>query len=265
MGASPDSRDGIHRRSRAGVLSRAIACLVVGLVLTVVVAWASVLLAIGTRRETIPPVLTTFTIWSSPAAGTSAGKGVADPRVWPLPTTVDWPAAPVMVVVTTAFGCREVEAGRAERATSEGAGTDVARAFEQVSVIAGWPFAALGAAHARVSDYQPGIGYGVPPMSIFQAPPWLGIPSMLRVPLAFGSIRMFLDGVPTKPQWPGFLANTLIYAGAIAVGVWGPKALVRAHRRRRDRCVECGYLHPAPRCPECGAAVTRRSVDTVSG
>jgi hypothetical protein len=62
--------------------------------------------------------------------------------------------------------------------------------------------------------------------------------------------------VPTTPLWPGFLANTLFY-GAM---VWALSQILlilrRRSRRRRGRCVRCGYnragLAAAVVCPECG-------------
>ena len=53
--------------------------------------------------------------------------------------------------------------------------------------------------------------------------------------------------------WPGMLINWLFYALVIIVGMRGPGALRRFYRRRRHRCLMCGYpVGEASRCSECG-------------
>lgn len=53
--------------------------------------------------------------------------------------------------------------------------------------------------------------------------------------------------------WPGMLINWLFYAVVILVILRGPAALRRFNRRRRHRCLMCGYpLGEASRCSECG-------------
>ncbi len=53
--------------------------------------------------------------------------------------------------------------------------------------------------------------------------------------------------------WPGMLINWLFYAVVILVVLRGPGALRRFNRRRRHRCLMCGYpLGEASRCSECG-------------
>ncbi len=60
---------------------------------------------------------------------------------------------------------------------------------------------------------------------------------------------------PLCPIWPGFLANTIAYGGALALLTGGRGALRRFVRVRRGVCPACGY--PAgrgPLCTECGAS-----------
>lgn len=68
--------------------------------------------------------------------------------------------------------------------------------------------------------------------------------------------------LPLLPLWPGFLINTLFYA-LLLFGAWRvPGVVRRTLRRRRGRCIACGYdrdgLDPDAACPECGAGVRLR-------
>jgi hypothetical protein len=81
-----------------------------------------------------------------------------------------------------------------------------------------------------------------------------------------------LDGrmLPFHPLWPGFVINSLVYAGLLWMLFAGRGTVRRFIRRKRGCCAGCGYnlrgqvTAPAPgspapapgiRCPECGAAV----------
>ncbi len=60
------------------------------------------------------------------------------------------------------------------------------------------------------------------------------------------------------PIWPGFAVNTLFYAAILWLVIPGPFALRRHIRRKRGRCISCGYdLRHADHdaCPDCGAAI----------
>ncbi|MFI4915897.1 MAG: hypothetical protein ACIAS6_05240 [Phycisphaerales bacterium JB060] len=68
--------------------------------------------------------------------------------------------------------------------------------------------------------------------------------------------------LPLLPLWPGFLLNTLFYALLLFIAWRGPGVVRRAVRRRRGRCVGCGYdrggLDADAACPECGAGAGAR-------
>lgn len=69
--------------------------------------------------------------------------------------------------------------------------------------------------------------------------------------------------LPLNPVWLGFTANSAIYATILLVLLTIPRALRRSHRRRRNRCINCGYdlggATPPATCPECGTASAPRA------
>ena len=63
--------------------------------------------------------------------------------------------------------------------------------------------------------------------------------------------------LPMIPIWPGFVINTIFYAVVLGLLTLGPFTARRMIRRKRGRCIKCGYDlgHADHRaCPECGAA-----------
>ena len=78
--------------------------------------------------------------------------------------------------------------------------------------------------------------------------------------------------LPLRPIWPGFVANSVLYAVVLFLSYWAltvPRRFVReVSRLRRGCCVTCGYdlgFDFVPGCPECGwrrgaALAARRSV-----
>lgn len=60
---------------------------------------------------------------------------------------------------------------------------------------------------------------------------------------------------PLTPLWRGLIADVVVWAGVWVLLVAGSRALVRARRRRRGACEQCGYSLQSlesERCPECG-------------
>ncbi|MBL9148279.1 MAG: hypothetical protein JNM94_06240 [Phycisphaerae bacterium] len=129
------------------------------------------------------------------------------------------------------------------------------RAFDRTEQANGWPFLSLSCVlhddeirELRVAKatagseadvqilggkpYQGGITNGI----------LLGTDDPVRV-------------LPLRPIWSGFVADSLIYATAVAAALMVPGVVRRWHRSRRNLCVQCGYAVGAlPRCPECGNA-----------
>jgi hypothetical protein len=70
---------------------------------------------------------------------------------------------------------------------------------------------------------------------------------------------------PTSVIWPGFIANTLLFAMTLWLLLFAPFMIRRTIRHRRGMCIHCGYdLRGAPaapdgaQCPECGRIVRCR-------
>ena len=102
----------------------------------------------------------------------------------------------------------------------------------------GWPARSLWSHWYKLDpgDTPPTYGSGG---YILELEPWEGF-----VPRA----------LPVRPIWPGFAINTLFYA-AIVWMPFAPFVLRRHIRRKRGRCLKCGYdLRGAEHevCPECG-------------
>jgi hypothetical protein len=61
---------------------------------------------------------------------------------------------------------------------------------------------------------------------------------------------------PLRPEWPGFVVNTAVYAGGLLLLVTMPRRMRRwrrAWRTRRGVCPACGYGGISlAGCPECG-------------
>lgn len=140
----------------------------------------------------------------------------------------------------------------------------------------GWPVAAMevGAHYAELIEFHPPhptmhVSYaGFKRVEELAAPPAIAIPSGVelwaapRPPVATGSAHSIVYAItdrfalPLLPIWPGFLINTIFYALLLLALVRVPRMARRALRRRRGRCVSCGYdrsgLDPSSACPECG-------------
>jgi hypothetical protein len=101
--------------------------------------------------------------------------------------------------------------------------------------VVGWPFSSLRGWWASLPDG-----------SIRSDALWgKGLPEIKDRPLLF----------PLRPVWPGFAVNALFYAAILWLLWSAPFAARRLVRRRRGRCIACGYdlrasAHDA--CPECG-------------
>jgi len=106
----------------------------------------------------------------------------------------------------------------------------------------GWPCLAL-AGHVCL-DYPP-ASHG-----------WVRIPVSI--------VRRFhvAQSYPVLPQFPGFVLNTLVYTVAVYAALSLPTCITALRRRLTNRCRACGYSLEglaADACPECGRTIKRLS------
>lgn len=87
---------------------------------------------------------------------------------------------------------------------------------------------------------------------------------LLTLPHAWGPSSGRNTLIPFAPRWAALLANSALYASVICAMILGTWAIRRTHRLRRNRCPRCAYelrgIEPTNgriRCPECGALVAR--------
>jgi hypothetical protein len=111
----------------------------------------------------------------------------------------------------------------------------------------GWPFLAL----QRTDTFDYSFTSKKPPG---MDPPYFSIERGIGLP---ASVQTYTCKVlPVRPLWAGFLANTLLYAGAFGLVLFSPGAISRGRRerrRRRGECVRCRYeVRGLEVCPECG-------------
>jgi len=109
----------------------------------------------------------------------------------------------------------------------------------------GWPFLALWSGETLnhrtngtwvISDAPSGIDIGLSPSNMI-----------------YGHTAP--RPIPLRPILPGFIINTLFYAAIWFAILFAPGMIRRALRRRRGRCVKCGYDLRGEinnGCPECG-------------
>jgi len=78
--------------------------------------------------------------------------------------------------------------------------------------------------------------------------------------LGFGLPRRSGKIVPYGIDWPGFLLGALFWGAVIGVLWWTLRAGRRQHRRRRGRCIACGYpIGASDVCTECGRRLATAS------
>ena len=208
---------------------RIAACVVVGVVVNVLVAWGC-----GLQRGM-------GVVWGSTANVKGAG--------WVARVPEGWPSVADETAYGWRFGEEESNAGwlswdRAHEGAVMG-GTVLATRL-------GWPWRSLrhSIVYEDIANERMHVGYvrtEVPRGS------WeRGVPCVAGL----WGFTMRNGKLPVHPVWPGFVLNTMVY-GALAWGVMCVPGVVRRGRRRRHGvCVGCGYDRRGIDgvCPECGKA-----------
>ncbi len=110
----------------------------------------------------------------------------------------------------------------------------------------GWP--ALAMCSAVAQDYTGVSGEDFPETAFV---------SGLRISGGDRPFTCFRENefLPLRPIWPGFAINTVFYAVILWVLTFGPFAMRRVIRRKYGRCIRCGYDLRGKisiGCPECG-------------
>ncbi len=210
--------------------------LLLGAVVNVAVAWGCAVLLIGRTEPDMEHI--------------EARDGSADPEPWLV--TRAWGSEYVEVgLIFELPGLFEINIDPQARpsfdwSTLRSGPLEKARRLVDASVVAevgaGWPLKCLG---YRVRVLEPdnvdsAIAYD-----------WgLPVERGLNDPLDnLGKI------LPLRPLWPGFAINTVFYALILLVP-FAPFTLRCFIRRKRGRCINCGYdLRGAEHevCPECGS------------
>jgi hypothetical protein len=112
----------------------------------------------------------------------------------------------------------------------------------------GWPFPCLRGSFAQQTAYEDSDTVSTHGVVTIMRRAWYWGP--------FHKIPMKV-GMPLIPDWPPFLASVAFYGVLTFVIPAGWRALVHRRRRRRGRCIQCGYdlRGGSNRCPECGHLV----------
>jgi hypothetical protein len=233
----------VHRRRIGRIAIVAVVCLLLGAATTVGVAWY---LQLTADFDPSPP-------WYDNEAAAAF--------VWP-----SWAGSPpdpprsALVVETT--GCRS------ETLMMWGAYIgQVERDAVATTLRTGWPFPCLWCGLLRFEDHTtdpqwPTVmtlqGAAVP----LNTTSWTSQERWFPPMLGGGSAAY----LPLSPLWPGFVADTALYAAAWWLLIFAPLPLYRAGRRRfrvsRGMCGSCGYDlkgSPGGACPECGRGAGGRA------
>ena len=124
----------------------------------------------------------------------------------------------------------------------------------------GWPLRSLMATTTSVVDTR--TGAGIPLKRHWQ----------IRLHGQQDPVQGGPHWLPLRPIWPGFIANTLIFATGLWLLVAAPFQIRRVRRKRQGLCVKCGYdlrgrdgASQSQICPECGAGTSPSSLGTRLG
>ena len=85
---------------------------------------------------------------------------------------------------------------------------------------------------------------------------WYEHRGVTATPVQYSGMKLGILRLPSRLLWAGLIVNAVLFAAATLV-VWTlPQLILRAVRRRRGQCPQCGYpVGVSPVCTECGTPV----------
>ena len=169
------------------------------------------------------------------------------PIPWPRPVPTDWPA-PQRQTSGETWGLSQLLTQALVQPLDAPRSPGAVSGWGMSLFQAGWPCRCVEAQVAEVKRRD------VPVRTDFR--PAVKLPETLH----FLRVREARYRVlPLRPIWPGFAINTIFYAALLWMLWLSPFVVRRVVRRRRGRCINCGYDLRGTSggggevCPECGA------------
>ncbi len=206
-------------------MRRIVVSLMVGVVVTVLVAW-------GLDRFT-------------PAA---VNPSTIPPLVWPVGVPSDWPMVPDSAEHQLRAGATyEFHGANLHQAWETKFADPAVTLYTQSEKLYGWPCRALGkwSGGTRTLNIVTDLDVG----TMRAGMPW---------PANWPTARTWDDDrLPVYPLWPGFALNTLFYGAFARVALAGVSHVKNRRRPKPGMCPVCRYpISGLIVCPECGTSVS---------
>lgn len=230
-------------RSPACSLLRALAFVILGLTINILVAWYAALCepalwgALSTQTPNPP--------WPGP-----------HPQGWPPPLHDERWSGPLLSGVRAA--AREGDALMAVSPDAAGPTVHQTHLWRYELYSAGWPWRSLSWRwlSETVSERSPRASQSADRVRVsVRHFTYTGLPP----PASAAAWSQTGRRLPTTPMWPGLIAGSFFYGLIIYLPVHAIPALRRTRRVRRGLCPACGYnrsgLPAESPCPECGSTI----------
>ena len=214
---------------------RAVLCLVLGGVMTVAVAWASVLL--GGSLPGVSKITSHF-------ASDNVELGFLERFRF---SGASMPFAHFPVSSSSGYFWRATGASGKVIFESRIVPRELRRDYTY-----GFPFRAMTVVSGNGSS---GLPWDFPDLNKAYVAADGGLEVSAWLPVRFQDRRL-----PLRLVWPGFLYSTLAYGGILWLALWLPGVLRRRHRCQHGLCLHCKYpVADFTVCPECGNPTGREA------